>query len=257
MSNEITENRAKVLLVDDNPRVRSFVMPALEDAGFSCIEAEDGWSALDKIEKEHPDLVILDIILGDDEMSGLDVCKSIRKKGNRIPVIFLTIKDRREDPRYLERAFQLGADDYVTKREELRLLEQKMGLAPTEFIGQKSDIEELVARIKTRLNAIGHIQQFDNYLYFDPGKQEVKTRQEGIWHDIHLTTAEFEILAELIKADGRPVGKNQLMDVAGVDGEGSLQNHIWRLRNKLEPAPEVPVYILTYHSIGYRFSKQT
>src|SRR5512137_1539991 len=106
MSNETTANRAKVLLVDDNPRVRSFVRPALEDAGFDCIEAEDGWSALDIIADENPDLIVLDIMLGDDDMSGLDVCKKIRRDGISTPVIFLTIKDRRDDPRYLERAFQ-------------------------------------------------------------------------------------------------------------------------------------------------------
>ncbi len=246
-------NRATVLLVDDNPRVRSFVRPALEDAGFNCIEAEDGWTALDVIDTQRPDLAVLDIMLGDDAMSGLDVCKAIRKKGIRIPVIFLTIKDRREDPRYLERAFQLGADDYVVKREELRQIEQRMGLAPAEFLERKSDIEELVARIKVRLSAMESVQEIDGYLQIDVPGRQVKLKREGLWQDVHLTVAEFDILWQLVKAAGRPVGKTQLMDAAGVDGEGSLQNHIWRLRSKIEPDPEFPAYILTYHSIGYRF----
>jgi two-component system alkaline phosphatase synthesis response regulator PhoP len=257
MSKEIPAKYAKILLVDDNPRVRSFVRPALEDAGFNCVEAEDGWSALDKIDREQPDLVVLDIILGDDEMSGLDVCKEIRKRGIKTPVVFLTIKDRRDDPRYLERAFQLGADDYITKREELRHLEERMGIAPTEFITRKSDIEELISRIKARLYVVVSEKEFDGYLRINLSRQQVMVKREGRWQDVHLTNTEFGILSLLIKANGKPVGKVQIMDAANIEGEGSLQNHIWRLRSKIEPVLEGPTYILTYHSIGYRFRNQT
>jgi CheY-like chemotaxis protein len=125
----------KILLVDDNPRVRSFVRPALEDAGYQCIEAEDGLTPLALLDLESPDLVVLDIMLSNDpaDLSGLDVCKKIREQGLRIPVVFLTIKDRLDDPRYMEQAFRLGADDYITKREELQRVERQMGLNPTEF----------------------------------------------------------------------------------------------------------------------------
>lgn len=112
--------RPKVLLVDDNPDVRSFVRPALEAAGFDCIEAEDGWAGLVAVDNEAPDLVVLDIMLGDEDMNGLDVCKKIRERGSAIPVIFLTIKDRTEEPGYMAQAFRLGGDDYISKREELR-----------------------------------------------------------------------------------------------------------------------------------------
>ena len=123
-----SRRRAKILLADDNPRVRSFVRPALEEARFDCIEAEGGWTALEMVKTETPDLAVLDIMLGDETMSGLDVCKPIREMGLRLLVIFLTIKDRTEEPRYMERAFQLGVDDYVSKREELRRVETGMGL---------------------------------------------------------------------------------------------------------------------------------
>jgi DNA-binding response OmpR family regulator len=253
MSKEKNSKNAKILLVDDNPRVRSFVRPALEDAGFICIEAPDGWSALEKIVTENPDLVVLDIMLGDDDMNGLDVCKEIRKRGTRIPVIFLTIKDRREDSRYLERAFQLGADDYITKREELRQLEERMGITPTEFMTRKSDIEELLSRIRARLYAINPEREYNGYLRVDLSRRQAMINHEGNWRDIHLTTTEFGILALLVSAEGKPIGKVQIMDAVNVEGEGSLQNHIWRLRNKIEPIPEEPVYIITYHGIGYRF----
>jgi DNA-binding response OmpR family regulator len=252
----MSDKRAKILLVDDNPRVRSFVRPALEDAGFDCVEAADGLSALEKVESEYPDLLVLDIMLGDDSMNGLDVCKRIRKKGIRIPVIFLTIKDRTEDSRYMERAFQLGGDDYITKREELKRLEKSMGLPPTEFLGQKSDTEELIARIRARINLVKPEQEYDDYLRIDLEKQQLKVKRSGQWQEVHLTTTEFNILEALIKAGGQPLGKNQLMDMTNVDGEASLQNHIWRLRCKIELTPEVPQYILTYHSVGYRFRER-
>jgi len=249
----MSDKRAKILLVDDNPRVRSFVRPALEAAGFDCVEAVDGLTALEKVDSEYPDLLVLDIMLGDENMNGLDVCKRIRKKGVRIPVIFLTIKDRTEDSRYMERAFQLGGDDYITKREELKRLEKSMGLPPTEFLGQKSDTEELIARIRARINLVQPEQEYDDYLRINSCNQQLKVKRSGQWLDVHLTITEFAILEALIKAGGRPIGKGQLMDMTNVDGEASLQNHIWRLRSKIELSPEAPQYILTYHSVGYRF----
>jgi DNA-binding response OmpR family regulator len=248
-------NRLKILLLDDNPRVRSFVRPALEDAGFDCIEAEDGLTALEKVEKEHPDLLVLDIMLGDDSLNGLDVCKKIRRKGIRIPVIFLTIKDRTEDSRYIERAFQLGGNDYITKREELKRLEKSMGLPPTELLGQKSDIEELIARIRARVIFVELEQEYDDYLRIDLVKQQISIKRAGEWLEVHLTATEFNVLAALVKAAGRPIGKVQLMDMAEVDGEASLQNHIWRLRSKIELIPDKPKYVLTYHGVGYRFKE--
>ena len=243
----------KVLLVDDNPRVRSFVRPALEEAGYACIEAEDGWSALHKVETELPDLVVLDILLGDEQMSGLDVCKRIREKGLRTPVVFLTIKDRVDDPDVMDRAFQLGGDDYVSKREELRRLEDHMGLSPTEYLERKSDTEELVVRVKARLPQIESVQEFDDYLRVDLVRQLVEVKRQGVWCEERLTPKEFALLAFLIKNGGRPVGQSQLMDVADVDGEGGLQNHFYKLRQKIEPSPQNPRYLLTYHKIGYRF----
>lgn len=245
--------RVRILLVDDNPRVRSFVRPALEELGFDCLEADNGWTALEQVEREHPALVVLDILLGDDRMSGLDVCKEMREKGDRTPVIFLTIKDRTVDPRYMERAFQLGGDDYITKREELRRLEQHMGLTPTEFLERKSDIEELVARIRARISLAKPEQGFDDYLRVSLAKRQARIKREGEWQDVHLTNTEFDILEVLVRAAGKPVGKGQIMDTANIDGEGSLQSHIWRLRIKIEPVPETPRFLLTYHGIGYRF----
>jgi DNA-binding response OmpR family regulator len=153
----------------------------------------------------------------------------------------------------MERAFQLGGDDYVSKREELRRLEESMGLTPAEWMQRKSDTEELVARVKARLDQVETEQEIDDALRVNLIKQQVQVKSEGQWIEVNLTATEFSLLEALIKSAGRPVGKVQLMDLANIDGEGSLQNHIWRLRRKIEPFPENPRYILIYHGIGYRF----
>ena len=248
--------KAKILLVDDNPRVRSFVRPALEDAGYQCVEAEDGLTALALLDLESPALVVLDIMLSDDpaDLNGLDVCKRIRDQGLRIPVVFLTIKDRLDDPRYMEQAFRLGADDYISKREELQRVERQMGLNPTEFLERKGDIEELVARVKARLPQIAPIHEFDNYLRVDLAGQQVHIRQGGHWQELHMAPKEFVVLGELLKAGGRPVGTQRLMGAADIQGtESALQNLVYKVRQQLEPDPQSPQYILTYHKIGYRF----
>ncbi len=243
------------MLVDDNPNVRSFVRPALEDAGFDCIEAADGWEALDEVESEAPDLVVLDIMLGDEDMNGLDVCKKIRERGLRVPVIFLTIKDRTEEPGYMEQAFRVGGDDYISKREEMRRVEARMGLTPTEFLERKSDIEELLARIKARLPERDSIREFDNYLRIDLAEQQVFINHGDSWEEVRLAPKEFSLLEALMKNIGRPVGLRQLIGAAGLEGEkGALYNHFYKLRQKLERDPQTPRYIQTYHKIGYRFS---
>jgi two-component system KDP operon response regulator KdpE len=246
--------RSKVLLVDDNPNVRSFVRPALESAGFDCVEAEDGWAALELLEVDAPDLVVLDIMLGDEDMNGLDVCKKIRERGLLVPVIFLTIKDRTEEPGYMAQAFRLGGDDYISKREELRQVEERMGLPPTEILERKSDIEELVARARARLPDSNPVEDFDDYLRIDLVSQRVYLKDTEEWREVRLAPKEFSLLEVLIKNGGRPVGIRQLISAASLEGEeGALYNHFYKLRQKLERDPQNPQYIQTYHKIGYRF----
>ena len=251
----------KVLFVDDKESMRSFVGPALTAAGYQCIEAADGPTALFLIEEEQPDVIILDIMLEDPDFGGLDICKEIRNSGNQVPVIFLTVKDRAEDPRFLQRAFSLGADDYITKREELLQIENNMGLHPTEYLESKSDINELLARIEARLAparslASDPVERFlgdDLQVDFESG--QVRLKRKSVWVEDTLTLTELEILKLLYDRRNRPVGKIQIVDSVGREGtmtERSLESHINRLRQKVEPDPHVPVYIVTVQRIGYR-----
>lgn len=221
--------------------------------------AADGREALEKIESEGPDVVVLDILLGDPEFSGLDVCRRIRESGSQVPVIFLTVKDRTEDPWFMGRAFSLGGDDFVVKREELRRIERDMGLIPTEVLDRKSDVDELIARIKARLPRTATVQEFDEYLRVDIASRRVDIRGSRGWVDAGLTATEFDILQALVASEGKPVAKGALLNAAGIDPlevdvDRALQSHIWRLRKRIEPDPSNPRFVLTYHRVGYRFA---
>jgi two-component system OmpR family response regulator len=247
-----------VLHVDDNPSVRSFVEPGLRDAGFNYVSATDGWDGLEKFESIRPDIVVLDIMLGDPDFNGLDVCKRIRESGSDVPVIFLTVKDRTEDPWFMDRAFSLGGDDYVAKREELQRIEQRMGLVPTEVIDRKSDLDELIARIKARLPRVSGSQLYSDSLKVDLANERVQVTRNGSWADVSLTATGFGILRALIENSGKPVTKSALVaatgiDPAEVDTDRALQTHIYRLRKAIESDSSNPKFIITYHRVGYKF----
>ncbi len=239
----------KILFVDDKANVRSFVGPAITAAGYQYLEAADGPTALFLVEEEQPDLVILDIMLEDPDFGGLDICKEIRSRGNQIPVIFLTVKDRAEDPRYLQRAFSLGGDDYITKREELLQIENSMGIQPTEYLESKSDVEELLARIQARLPSARLIaaesgeQIFGDSLHVDFDTGLVRVRRASGWEEETLTLTELEILKLLADRRNRPVGRIQIVDTVDREGtmtERSLESHIHRLRQKVATRPAQP-----------------
>ena len=141
----------------------------------------------------------------------------------------------------------------MSKREELRQIEESLGLQPTEFLEWKSNVDELVARVRARLPQTRFIDGFDGSVRVDAAQQRAQIKIVDGWQDVRLTVKEFTLLQALAKSEGRPVGKGQLMDAADIDGESSLQNHIWKLRSKLEPDLDTPRYVLTYHKIGYRF----
>ena len=256
----MTHRLPKVLHVDDNPGVRSFVEPGLRDAGFDYVGAANGYEGIEKIETTAPDVVVFDIMLGDPDFNGLDVCKRIRESGSNIPVIFLTVKDRTEDPWFMDRAFTLGGDDYVAKREELHRIERQMGLTPTDMIDRKSDLDELIARIRARLPRTEAVQSYGDNLRVDLDRESVEVSREGNWQVVSLTATEFSIFRSLVLNGGKPVTKSSLVSAAGIDPtevnvDRTLQTHIYRLRKAIERDPCKPELILTYHRVGYRFGQ--
>jgi two-component system, OmpR family, response regulator len=221
----------KILLADDNPNILSFVQPALEREGYAVITASDGNEALYRWETEHPALIVLDIEMP--EPNGLAVCRKIRDAGDRLPIIFLTVRDSVSD---LEFGFTLGASDYMSK---------------------PFDIRELLARVKARLPQA--VQEFDNFIRVDAPRRVVALRTPTGWGTIDLTPREFDLLNYLVTNAGRPIGRTTILEaVFDIPGDSdietkTLEKHIWALRQKIEPNPKEPRYIINVRGVGYKF----
>ena len=221
----------KILIADDNPHILSFVQPALEKEGYQVATASGGAEALYLWETEHPALLILDIEMP--EPNGLAVCRRIRQESDPVPIIFLTVRDSVSD---LELGFSLGASDYVSK---------------------PFDIRELLARVKARLPP--PVQEFDDYLRVDNLRRMVSVRRGESWGTVDLTPREFELLSYLVNNKGRPIGRTALLEaVFDIPGESdietkTLEKHIWSLRQKIEPNPRDPQYLVNVRGVGYKF----
>ncbi len=221
----------KILIADDNPNITAFVQPALEREGYTVLVAADGAEALYQWESEHPALIVLDIEMP--EPNGLAVCRKIRETGDAVPIIFLTVRDSVSD---LELGFSLGASDYVAK---------------------PFDIRELIARVKARLPRPQ--QEVGGYLRIDTARRTVSVNRGETWGAVDLTPREFDLLAYLVNNAGRPIGRMALLEaVFDIPGDSdietkTLEKHIWALRQKLEPDPRDPQYIVNVRGVGYKF----
>jgi len=257
--------RPTILLVDDNSDVRSFVRLALEDAGFRCVEAEDGEKAVYQAEASRPDLIVLDIELGDPAMDGLDVCKRLRALGMHMPVIFLTVRSNVQD---LESSLRVAGpgSDYVRKLEELRRLQLEGANAGNVEVAIKSpDTRELIARIRARLPS--DVQQLGPGLRLDR-KGGIAERLTGDhWAEVRLQPLEYQVLKALVDSEGAVVGMWELHEGVFQGGSGgsgepdveqfdNYKNRVWacisNLRKKIDPDGNHE-YIQNVHGIGYRF----
>lgn len=221
----------KILIVDDEPKIVEICRDYLKAAFFDTISASDGPSALAMVDRENPDLVILDLMLPG--MDGLDVCREIRKEHNT-PIIMLTARVEETDKII---GLELGADDYITKPFSPR---------------------ELVTRVRTVLrrvsgNSPAEVIRIDD-LTLDRNRYVV-VLPGG---EVSLTPTEFEILATLISQPGRIFSRSQLLvAVRGVSFESyerAIDSHIRNLRRKIEPDDGEPKYIVTVHGVGYKFA---
>ncbi len=222
--------RASILVVDDEPPIRRLLRTSLGAQGYDVTEAEDGASALAAIERDKPDLVILDLGLPD--LSGIEVIRSVRQ-GSTLPIIVLSVRD---DERGKVEALDLGADDYVTK---------------------PFGVEELVARIRTalrhRFQAQGERPLFvSGDLAVDLVRRLVRRGGE----EVHLSPKEYDLLAELVANAGKVLTHrhilNKVWGPAHTEDAQYLRVFIRNLRNKLEPDPGRPHHILTEPGVGYR-----
>ncbi len=262
------ESRQTILLVDDNPQIRSFIRPALEDNGFSCIEAGDGDEAVYEADTSRPDLIVLDIELGDPTMDGLDTCKQIRALGLTMPVIFLTVRTTAED---LELGLRVAGpgSDYVKKLEELRRMQvEGQGISDLQIAPKASDTRELIARIRARLPV--DLQELGSDLRLDRKARSVEKLIDRSWQAVPLQPLEYRVLETLVDADGAVVGTWDLFERVFEDrGDGSVdpdlcpvenyKNRVWvciaTLRRKIR-SDDGHEYVETVHGIGYRFRER-
>jgi len=223
----------KILIIEDEQDLIKGLKLNLSDEGFDVDWAANGVEGLRKAIEEAPDLIILDIMLP--EMDGLEVCRKLRQKNIDIPVIMLTAKSGEIDKVV---GLEIGADDYITKPFSIR---------------------ELLARIKARLRntekegkAVPEIYSFDD---IEIDFAQFKIRRKG--KELEFTSLEMDILKYFIAHRGEVVARNDLLDkIWGYESyptTRTIDNHILKLRKKIEDDPSHPRYILSVYGGGYRF----
>lgn len=222
-----------ILIVEDDHNISDLLTSNLQQAGFETEAVYDGASALLKVGKTQPNLIILDLLLP--EVDGIEVCRMLKRDPHtqRIPVVMLTAKGEEID-RIV--GLELGADDYITKP-----------FSPREVVLR---VQAILRRIAGDRNASAASKLRFNGLTIDLEKHQAYS-EEGI---INLTSTEFKMLSLFAGAPGRVFTRNILMDVVwaqeyyGVDR--TIDTHISRLRRKLGAFSDL---IETVHGVGYRF----
>jgi DNA-binding response OmpR family regulator len=222
-----------VLVVDDEPIVREVVVGYLQREGFKTLEAGDGHRAKELLERDRPDLVVLDLMLPG--IDGLELCRWIRARSS-LPVIMLTARGEEAD-RIV--GLELGADDYVTKPFSPR---------------------ELAARVRTVLRRSAPLAAEETRLSFDELEIDASTREVTKAGDlVRLTAREFDLLWFLASHPRRVFSRSQLMDrVWGYEAAldtGTVTVHVRRLREKIEDDPSQPRFLETVWGVGYRFAQ--
>ena len=218
-----------ILLVDDEPSIIQLARMYFEREGFRVQEAADGESALDAAAKQHPALIVLDVMLP--KLDGFEVCRKLRAGGDQTPIIMLTARDEDIDKIL---GLELGADDYLTKPFNPR---------------------ELTARVKAILRRTDNKKQSDTNpihrgdLTIIPSAREVRIASRTL----ELRTQEFDLLLTLAEQPGRVFSREQLLQLAwGFDFYGQTRTvdvHIAHLRKKLDGST---VKIETVTGVGYK-----
>ncbi|MBX6422161.1 response regulator transcription factor [Thermosulfurimonas sp. F29] len=224
--------RERLLLIEDDPDLQKVLRSQFELDNYTVETAESGEEALAKVKGFQPELIILDLNLPDTD--GLKLCKSLRSL-TKAPIIILTVRDNLSDKL---KGFEMGADDYLTK--------------PFEYL-------ELEARVRACLRRARLISPEKEELDFGhfkviPAKREVWVRGQRV----HLTRKEYDLLELFISHPGEVLSRDFIKQEIWPNKEiypwsRTLDVHIKRLREKIEPDPENPRYIITHPGVGYRF----
>jgi DNA-binding response OmpR family regulator len=224
--------RAKILVVEDEPAMVAGLRDNFEFEGYEVITARDGIEGLERALDESPDLVVLDVMMP--RMSGLEVCKQLRAKRASLPIIMLTARGQEVDKVV---GLELGADDYVTKPFSIR---------------------ELLARVKSVLRRTAVLpKDKEQHSFADVEVDLRRCRVLRSGKALDISSKEFDLLKYFICHSGETLSRDRLLeDVWGYENyptTRTVDTHLVRLRQKLEPDPDQPQYFLTVHGTGYRF----
>ena len=222
-----------ILIIDDNENMVRALTLYLSRAGYRVLSALSGIEGVKSFHQNRPDLVILDIMMPD--LDGWEVCRRIRDVSN-VPIIMLTAKGQEPDK---VKGLRMGADDYVVKPFSMRELEAR--------------VRAVLRRSQLSQERWEGVLYSDDYLVIDAGRAEVRCGGKLI----NLTATEKRLLFLLARNRGRLLSTSQILtNIWGpeyIDEVDYVRLYIWRLRQKIEPVPDRPRYILTEHGMGYRF----
>jgi len=227
--------KEKILIVEDDTAILTGLTDLLSGEGYAVCSASDGTEALRMYRQNKPNLVLLDIMMP--EKSGYEVCREIRKTDAETPIVMLTAKSQEVDKVV---GLELGADDYVVK---------------------PFGVSELLARIRARLRRsdIKSPPKDDRPLEFGDVHIDPKTfRGNKGEKTFPVSARELELLRLFMQHDDEVLERFELLDkIWGIRYEGTtrtLDQHIAKLRQKIEDDPAQPLFIQTVHGVGYRFN---
>ncbi|HVM07337.1 MAG TPA: response regulator transcription factor [Acidimicrobiales bacterium] len=231
----VPRTAARILIVEDEGEIRELVTFTLEVEGYTVLPAANGMEAFERIENDAPDLVILDLMMP--AISGLEVLQNIRQHSTT-PVLILSAMGSEENR---VRGLQLGADDYMTKPFSPR---------------------ELAARVQALLRRSQGAAAAQQTITYDGLTIDLASREVWARGDLVETTAkEFDLLAFLAGNPGRVYTRHQLLrevwhSSSEWQQEGTVTEHIRRLRLKIEEDSERPRWLQTVRGVGYRFERR-
>jgi len=229
----MSKGKARILVVDDEPRYIRAMQANLEASGYEVLAARDGPTALELAANEEPDLILLDIRMPGQD--GYEVCRRMREF-SMTPIIMLTALT--EDASKVK-GLDTGADDYVTK---------------------PFSVDELLARVRAALRRVEFSKRTEPGPSFQAGDLRIDFAQRRVFvcgQEVSLTPTEYRLLCELVSQAGRVLVPEYLVrEVWGTGHEGDIRllwQVIHRLRHKIERNPQNPLYIQTRPGIGYIF----
>ena len=222
----------RILIVDDEPNIVATVSPLLRARGYDVVPAMSGRAGLDAVERDKPDLIVLDLGLPD--LDGVEVCRQIRQTSN-VPILVLSARGAEPDK---VAALDAGADDYVTKP-----------FGPEELLAR---IRAALRRADSPSTASGPITR--GGIVID--RERFRVVRDG--QEVRLTPKEFELLTYLAQHPGRVLTHRAILRAIwgphAADQPEHLRVLVGSLRKKIEPDPSSPRYILTEPWVGYRFA---